>query len=40
MDLFGDDTYRNPLSADENVIGKGEWLYLQMALLNQIDGSK
>ncbi|CBY22978.1 unnamed protein product [Oikopleura dioica] len=39
MDLFGDDTYRNPLSADENVIGKGEWLYLQMALLNQIDGS-
>jgi hypothetical protein len=38
MDLFGDDTYRNPLS--DAVVGKGEWLYLQMALLNQIDGSK
>jgi len=40
MDMFGDEDYRNVMDMSKEVrVAKGDWLHLQMKLMNKIDDS-
>ena len=41
MDMFADEDYRSVMDMSKEVrVAKGDWLHLQMKLMNKIDDSE